>query len=78
MEGLGDQLGGLEASWRHLGCILDALGGSWRLLEALGSILDALGSILGAFKKLLGRSWRLLELQDGVVLVGTWTPLGTL
>ena len=60
MEALGGQVGGLEASWKHLGGILDALGGSWRLLEALGSILDALGGILGAFKKLLGRSWRLL------------------
>ena len=71
MEALGGQVGGLEASWRHLGGILDALGGSWRLLEALGSILDALGGILGAFKRLLGRSWRLLELQDGAVLVAT-------
>ena len=77
LEALGGQVGGLEASWRHLGGILDALGGSWRLLEALGSILDALGSILGTFKRLLGRSWRLLELQDGVLLVTTWTNLGT-
>ena len=41
MEALGGQVGGLEASWKHL-------GGSWRLLEALGGILEALGGILEA------------------------------
>ena len=57
---------------------MGALGGSWKLLEALGSILEALGSILEAFKRFLGRSWRLLELQDGESLKNTWTQLGTL
>ena len=28
LEGLGGQVGDLEASWRHLGGILEALGGS--------------------------------------------------
>ena len=61
MEGLGGQVGGLEASWRHL-------GGSWRLLEALGGILEALGGILEdlggileASWRILGGSWRILE-----------------
>ena len=61
LEGLGGQVGGLEASWRHL-------GGSWRLLEALGGILEALGGILEdlggileASWRILGGSWRILE-----------------
>ena len=46
LEGLGGQVGGLEASWRHL-------GGSWRLLEALGGILEDLGRILEDFGRIL-------------------------
>ena len=54
----------LDRSWRHLGSILEALGGSWRFLEALGSILEALGGILEASWRLLEPSWRLLRPQN--------------
>ena len=54
LEGLGGQVGGLEASWRHL-------GGSWRLLEALGGILEALGGILEDLGGILEDLGRILE-----------------
>ena len=56
----------LEASWKHLGSILEALGGSWKLLEALGRLLEGLGSILKAFGGILGALGRLLG--------GSWKP----
>ena len=54
-------LGGiLEASWRRLGGILEALGGLWRRLEGswrrLGDELGGLGDVL----ETLGGSWRRL------------------
>ena len=54
LESLGGQVGGLEASWRHL-------GGSWRLLEALGGILEALGGILEDLGGILEALGRILE-----------------
>ena len=47
----------LEASWRHLGDILERLGG---VLERLGGVLERLGAVLEP-------SWSVLERLGGVV-----------
>ena len=63
LEGLGGQVEGLEASWNHLGGILEA---SWKLLEALGGSWRH----LGGSSRLLGASWRRL----GRILEPSWWP----
>ena len=58
LEGLGGQVGGLEASWRHLGGILEAFGGSWKLLEASWRLLDPSWRLLGPSQTSEPRKYR--------------------
>ena len=54
LEGLGGQVGGLEASWKHLGRILEALGGSWWHVGGSWKLLEASWRHLGNFLRAPG------------------------
>ena len=50
-----------EASWRHLGDVLEVLGG---VLEVLGGNLEVRGGVLEALGGVLEASWRRLGGHD--------------